>query len=206
MNSCKNKIRSFAKYTLIILGLHKFFVSRREAFKHYTLQKARENSILSYKKRFNPSIFIETGTYKGEMLESMKSRFKKLYSVELGDKLYADAKARFAHDSHIEILHGDSGVVLPQILSQITEPALFWLDAHYSSGETARGTTDTPIMQELKAVLNHPIKNHVILIDDARDFTGKNDYPAADTIRALAESYGYMYELKNDNFRIYPKK
>ena len=109
------------------------------------------------------------------------------------------------HFSHVEILHGDSGVVLPELLRRISEPALFWLDAHYSTGETVRGELDTPIEQELKAILNHSVRNHVILIDDARNFIGTNDYPTAEKIEQVALSHDYLFEMKNDNFRIYPK-
>ena len=140
------------------------------------------------------------------MIEAMKNRFRKIYSIELGDKLYENAKRKFRRDKHVELLKGDSGIVLPELLTRIKEPALFWLDAHYSQGETARGEIDTPIERELEAVLNHTIKNHVIMIDDARCFTGKDGYPTVENIKKMALSHNYLFELKNDNFRIYPKK
>ena len=55
---------------------------------------------------------------------------------------------------------------------------LFWLDAHYSAGVTARGNKDTPIISELDAIFtNMNNGSYILLIDDARSFTGKNDYP-----------------------------
>lgn len=60
-------------------------------------------------------------------------------------------------------------------------------------------------MVELKSIFSHKIKEHVILIDDARCFTGQEDYP---TIRALKEFVmknrpDYLFEVKDDIFRIH---
>jgi len=32
-------------------------------------------------------------------------------------------------------------------------------------------------MEEVLPILNHKVRNHIILIDDAREFTGKGGYP-----------------------------
>jgi len=107
---------------------------------------------------------------------------------------------KFQRYGHIEIFQGDSTDVLPLIVSKVERPALFWLDAHYSSGKTARGKMDTPIMEELKTIFDSKINAHVILINDARYFTGKKDYP---TIEGLKSFTGKKYlkstlELKDD--------
>jgi len=57
---------------------------------------------------------------------------------------------------------------LPDLLKEIDEPATFWLDGHHSAGDTAFGDYRAPLIQELDAIKNHPIKNHTILIDDMR--------------------------------------
>ena len=44
-------------------------------------------------------------------------------------------------------------------------------------------------MQELRLILNDLKFNHVILIDDARLFIGKNDYPTIDEVKHLVFSY-----------------
>ena len=44
------------------------------------------------------------------------------------------------------------------------------------------------------------------MIDDARCFNGKDGYPTAETIEKMAISHNYLFEMKNDNFRLYPKK
>ena len=56
------------------------------------------------------------------------------------------------------------------VLEPVFMTALFWLDGHYSGGETAKGDADSPLREELEAIGRHPIKTHVIPIDDVRSF------------------------------------
>ncbi len=51
------------------------------------------------------------------------------------------------------------------------------LEANIIGDGTARAEVDTPIMQEMKLIASHQLRNHVILIDDARLFVGTADYP-----------------------------
>jgi len=89
----------------------------------------------------------------------------------------------------------------------VEKPCLFWLDGHYSGGNTAKGEKETPIMEELRQICAHPVKNHLILIDDAREFTGQNDYPTIESLRTFvgARLPGYGFDVKDDIIRIYKK-
>ena len=132
-------------------------------------------------------IFIETGTFKGYTVNYLKDNFKRIISIELHKDLFDKAKNRFKELEHITILQGDSGEVLKSVLITIHKPAVFWLDGHYSgsysNGTTAKGKKETPIMEELECILSHPIKNHIILIDDARLFTGQGNWIAIKEIK-----------------------
>lgn len=165
----------------------------------------KQLNVRHYAKRFNIHNLIETGTYYGEMVWAMKDYFEKIISIELGELLYRDAVNQFSAYPHISILHGDSGKVLPHVLSTITEPCLFWLDGHYSAGVTAKGELNTPIMEELHCILTHPIKGHVILIDDARAFCGGNDYPTIGELQKYVSSYwsNAIFEVKDDIMRVH---
>jgi protein involved in polysaccharide export with SLBB domain len=149
---------------------------------------------------------IETGTLNAEMDLAMKDQFRRIITIELSPEYHATALKRLARYPYIECLRGDSSIVLPRVLADIHEPCLFWLDAHYSAGPTAKGDIETPISAELNAVLNHEVRNHVVLIDDARHFDGTHDYPR---IAELKESVArirpdLLFTLENDIIRITP--
>lgn len=138
--------------------------------------------VARYARRFRPSAFVETGTYRGDTVARLLRLVPRVISIELAPKLADDAKRRFAKHSSVEVKQGDSAVLLPEVVSFLTEPALFWLDGHFSGGSTAN-SGESPIMKELDAVLAAGIA-HVILIDDARLFDGSDGYP---TLRAVME-------------------
>lgn len=170
-----------------------------KVFKQITVKK--------YAKLFSIQTLIETGTFKGEMIDATKKNFSKIYSIELDKILYKNAIKKFSKFSHISIIHGDSSKTLPNILNNITCPCLFWLDGHYSGGITAKGNLETPIIKELNHILNHYIKDHVILIDDSRMFIGRNNWPTIKEIKdlILIKRPDMIFEVKDDIIRIYKK-
>jgi len=76
----------------------------------------KEAVIQKYREHYGMQVFIETGTFLGEMVEAMKNSFKKVYSIELNEKLYEKAKERFVNDHNVSIIHGDSGSILSSLL------------------------------------------------------------------------------------------
>ncbi len=165
----------------------------------------KQNIIKYYAIKFRPQNFIETGTYMGEMIDAVLNIFPKIISIEFGSELADRAKKRFSSYSHVKIIQGDSGKVLPEVMDDITEPCLFWLDAHYSGGVTAKSDLETPIVKELCVLLEHNCPDHVILIDDAREFTGQNNYPLLDEVRnlILAKRPEWVMQVKDDVIRIH---
>jgi hypothetical protein len=159
--------------------------------------------IKHYQSRFGLRVFVETGTFAGDMIDAVKPRFERIVSIELDPGWHARAVQRFRSDSHVSLLQGDSGVRLQEVLASLTEPALFWLDAHYSGPVTARGLVDSPIAQELAALRAHPVKGHVVLIDDMRDFTGRDGYPTVAELVAWIRDADpdAVVEVKDDILR-----
>ena len=148
---------------------------------------SKQNIIRDAQKQSGIKVLVETGTYLGDMIEAQKIFFDKIYSIELGELLYNNAVERFKNDKTIKIFKGDSGEVLPQVLSQIYEPCIFWLDGHYSEGITAKGKKDSPIFEELTAIFKSKQFPHILLIDDARLFDGTNDYPTITDLKKFIE-------------------
>jgi hypothetical protein len=156
-------------------------------------------------KRFHTRILVETGTYLGDTLYMLYPDFDTLYSIELSPQFHAKAKARFRNMDKIRLIQGDSGRELARLVPTLNGPALFWLDGHYSGGVTARGDKDCPVLEELDAIFQAPV-DHVIYIDDARLFTGSDDYPTIDALQAFvrARKPGYTMAVENDCIRLTP--
>ncbi len=142
----------------------------------------------------------------GQMVAAQKRYFKKIYSIKLAERLFLQAQERFGSDAHITIMQGDSGKVLPKIMVQIKEPAIFWLDGHYSGGITAQGEKDCPIFDEIDAIFADKKYKHILLIDDARCFVGENDYPTIEELTAYVRTKDntYQAEVKDDIIRYTP--
>ena len=149
----------------------------------------KQKKILSMARAHHITTFIETGTYRGDMVAAVKNSFRQIHSIELSNDLYKRASQKFSDQLHIHIHHGDSGVMLSQIIEKLKAPALFWLDGHYSGQSTSRSQTNTPIMRELEQIFAAGTFNHVILIDDARCFNGTHDYPDIAELRDFILSY-----------------
>jgi len=112
-----------------------------------------------YKRR----VFVETGTQTGSGVNcALTSGFEEIYSIELDKENYDRAVEAFKDNPKVHLFLGDSNTKLVEVLKLINEPVTFWLDAH--------STEYSPILEELEAIKNHHIKNHIIMIDDCRNF------------------------------------
>jgi hypothetical protein len=165
----------------------------------------KQRAILRYRDSFNSRVLVETGTYLGDMVEAHKKNFEKIFSIELSEKLFGRAQKRFRNQPGIILLQGDSGKKLAEVLGQLQEPALFWLDGHYSGGITAKADKECPVPEELHTIFSSPYP-HIVLIDDARLFNGTHDYPAMDEIKVIIESHSknYQIEIADDIIRLTP--
>ena len=114
--------------------------------------------------------FVETGTYKGDGVQvAIDFGFKHIHSIELNKELYEESTKRFNAD-HVKIWHGESPDKIKEILKGVTEQTTFWLDAHASGPLPGGSYGGSPLVHEIKAIGEHHIKNHVIIIDDCRLF------------------------------------
>lgn len=156
----------------------------------------KQVTIEAYQKLSNYKVLVETGTFLGEMVEAQRNNFEKIYSIELAEHLWRKATKRFAKYDHIRIVQGDSGKMLGQIVAELTGPAIFWLDGHYSAGFTARGEKDCPIYEELDAIFKGPPFKHILIIDDAREFTGQGDYPTIEALTDFVKKHNPNYQLE----------
>lgn len=163
--------------------------------------------LAEYMRTYRLKHFVETGTHLGDTLADMAHNPSiQVSSIELDGAYFNAAKQRFSKYRNVSLLHGDSGALMPAIVAQLKEPALFWLDGHYSGGNTGKGELDTPVSAELEVVLQSPVEGHVILIDDARCFNGTHDYPQLDQlIETIRHNGRYQIEVSTDIIRLTPR-
>ncbi|MGV1098500.1 hypothetical protein ACUUL3_03710 [Thiovibrio sp. JS02] len=167
----------------------------------------KQNNLIECAQRHGLKILVESGTFYGDMVEAMKGAFDRVYSIELSEPLFKKAKERFRSQKHVEIIHGDSGKELAKLLPLLNKPALFWLDGHYSGGETALGEKETPIFEELRTILAMENLHHAIIIDDARLFGTDPGYPTREELFNFihAQRSDVDITVKDDGIRITPK-
>jgi hypothetical protein len=118
-------------------------------------------------------VFVESGTYLGETTETAAKIFRECHTVELEPGHYNRALQKFRNNSSVFVHQGQSNQVFRKILPDITDPVFFWLDGHWSGGNTARGPTDVPLLEEIDVVLQTCNQHCVIVIDDVRLFGTK---------------------------------
>jgi len=146
------------------------------------------------------NIFVETGTYHGDSVQTaLDAGFKKVLSIELGVILYHNCIERFRKNKNVFLFNGDSIDVLPFVLADISEPATFWLDSHFSGVDTVQGKTNTPLLQELEIIKNHPVKNHTIMIDDLRGwYKHTHGFDTLDLMKIITGiNPDYVFKLEN---------
>jgi glycosyltransferase involved in cell wall biosynthesis len=162
------------------------------------------------------NILVETGTFRGETIETIKDYFENIYSVELSYKYYEQAKQKFQDNAHITIINGNSASVLKKLMVQLQNKAIiFWLDAHWCvATNTAGELSQCPLLAELEAI-KYLQSDSVIIIDDARLFLATPpaphevlDWPSFDSVikslSQLSQSHNLM--VLNDNILFYPNK
>lgn len=142
-------------------------------------------------KNYLSPVFIETGSYLGDGIQmAVDAGFQNIYSIELSDKYYEISTERFSNLTSVCVIKGESQEVLGELINKIKTPITFWLDGHYSAGDTAKGKFIAPLIQELDCIGKHPIKTHKIIIDDLRCwnvYNPEHGFTTADLIKIIME-------------------
>lgn len=165
----------------------------------------KQRTVREYGEKYRLRILVETGTYYGEMVSAMKKNFDRIYSIECDPSLARRAVRNFERFPNIQVLEGDSQQVLPELLKSLKEPALFWLDAGYY-GWAGLESDKRRLSVEFEAILRHPVKGHVILMDDARGLNGENGALSISELkrRIEAEFPDRQVDVSYDILRITP--
>ena len=143
---------------------------------------------------------VETGTYEGESAVALRGLFKHVWTIEVDQARYDAARARHA-GADVDFLLGSSDVVLPRLLRDLEEPALFWLDGHWMEDQPVQSAPACPVLPEIAAIdaWAHGSRS-AVLVDDVRLFAaslGPPRFPFAwptlmevlDRLRANGDRY-----------------
>jgi len=163
----------------------------------------KQRTVAEYGRRYNLRYLVETGTYYGEMVSALCKQFDLVYSIELDPKLAGYSRQRFKNYPQVKILEGDSGVLVPQVVAQLDRPAVFWLDAGYYGVDLTKGDLSR-LLTELRAILSSPVREHVVLMDDARMFVGTDSkFSASQLVAWIEREYpDRKVEIARDIFRV----
>lgn len=133
-----------------------------------------------------PTTFVETGSYKGDGIQALLDigYFKEIHSIELSPKWVEHCRSRFQNSPCVHIHEGDSALVIEDMIRDQrlpNSPVLFYLDAHYSGGETAGDDRDNgcPVLREVGAIARRNVKGDIIFIDDMR-LMGRDSWSGVD--------------------------
>ena len=157
-----------------------------------------ERAFTEFKNRY----LVETGTYLGDgIATALLNGFENVISYDVFPPAIVKASLRFKDYPNVKILYKSSIDMFDEI-KDINEPITFWLDAHYSSGNSYYDANCFyPLLKELEIISNHPIKTHTICIDDRR-LMKKTDEETPDNIGVTEEEVISAFKKINPNYKI----
>lgn len=131
--------------------------------------------------------WVETGTFTGDTAFKLSEKAHHVYTVEPS-------------------LRGTSENVLPNQLPTLRGDVSFWLDGHYSGGDTFLGENICPIENELANISNNinSYSKICVVIDDIRCFNMYNEakysYPSLDFLVDWSRKNGFYWMIDCDMF------
>ena len=120
------------------------------------------------RRQYRLNYFVETGAGHGNTTELAALYFDKVFTCEIDESLTAEVIERMAPYLHVQVHCLPSPEFLRKIKSQLDQPTLYWLDAHWCGGPV-KPERECPLLDGLAAIGG--LHGHsVILADDAGYF------------------------------------
>jgi hypothetical protein len=110
--------------------------------------------------------FYESGTYYGSTSIEMQPHFNQIITVEVSVNLYKNYHQKLSAFPNISHINGASEDILYDVLNINHNEFIFFLDGHYSSGDTGSSNIEVPLLEELNCINKLYKKNGLIIIDD----------------------------------------
>lgn len=119
------------------------------------------------------STFIETGSFEGHGVQkALDAGFEKIYSCELMKQHYDFCMNRFEGNDNVNLYFGSSEYFLPELLEQIDERFVLWLDAHGGYAGVAGEPMKQYLPREMDCLVKYSdkFKDSIIMVDDINYF------------------------------------
>lgn len=178
--------------------------------------------VRTWSHEFGLDVFIETGSYLGAGLAFARQckMFKEFHSIEINKEFFEEVSHMFSRDNRVQVWHGPSDKMLPQVLEKINnnqifsdgksrqQRIMFWLDAHlpshYKSWEEGAETEEqvAPLKQELEIIRKmRPENRDMIIVDDLRLYA-EDEYEMGNCEHRCTENIDWVVEMMGDAFEV----
>lgn len=118
-------------------------------------QESRQRAVRKIIEAVQPSVIVETGTYRGITTEWFAQFGMPVHTIEVNPRLHAYSTERLRKYDHVTCHLGRSLDVMESL--KASDKAFFYLDAHWDA--------DVPVYEEMREI-NHRWRDPVVLIDD----------------------------------------
>ena len=150
--------------------------------------------------------WVETGTYLGSTTKMIAKLATEVHSIEPQLDLYLYNKEKFSKNPKINLYNSTSELAFPEILPKLQGNLNFWLDGHFSGGDTFLGSEETPIRSELESIAENldRLGSVIVFVDDVRCFNPSLDlygkYPDTNYLVSWASNNGFSWTIEHDIF------
>lgn len=185
-----------------LLGLRDW---QKRGWTDHAPQFVKESVLRKY--AIDGATWVETGTFMGKTTRFLSAMAPAVHTIEPAPKLFKRAQRKFK-GTNVTVINGTSEEVFPSLLPTLEGDLCFWLDGHYSAGQTFKGETDCPVEDELRAIADNLDRFELIsiLIDDVRCFLSTaadfDDYPSIDYLVDWARDHDMIWRVEQDIFII----
>ena len=151
---------------------------------------AKRRHLLGIFRERKHQVLVESGTYLGGTVAFMLPHARKIVSVEIEPSLYEEARRRFAGEPKVELHLGDAAKLIPELVAGIDQPALIWLDGHFTGGvNTVRGEAVEPAPGILDSLARLELPSGTtVVVDDLRLFGRGDGFPQLDELAQAARA------------------
>ena len=97
--------------------------------------------------------FYESGTYYATTTLQMQPYFKKIFTIEVSLNIFENTHKHLSQYNNITHINGATEDIIKDIIiNNPKEEFIFFLDGHYSSGDTGSSNIEVPLLEELTQI------------------------------------------------------